>query len=286
MIHKTKCQPKTNKQKNNIIKPFSANLLVFLPACFLFLSMRYLTLSPSCSISCSSLISTLFIFNREQDAYAKESYRRAKAADSAGLFAQEIVAVSVKTRSNTILVERDEEHGRVDVSKIHAQRPAFVKDGTGTVTAGNASPISDGAAALLLMSEAKANELGVRPVARILAYADAERSPSEFTTAPALSIPLALQRANITADDVDLYEINEAFSVVALANTKLLGLDPQKVNIFGGAVSLGHPLGCSGARVLVTLLNAMQHRDVNIGTAGICNGGGGSSAIVLERVRL
>lgn len=190
--------------------------------------------------------------------------------------------VTVKTKAGSVVVDRDEEHDRVDLDKLHAQRPAFVKDGTGTVTAGNASPLSDGAAALVLMSATRAQQLGVTPLARIIGYADAERCPSEFTIAPASAIPLALKRANLTVSDVDLYEINEAFSVVALANLRRLKLDPSIVNIFGGAVSLGHPLGCSGARILVTLLNALQHKNSRIGTAAICNGGGGSTAVVLE----
>jgi acetyl-CoA C-acetyltransferase len=221
--------------------------------------------------------------DRDQDKYAAESYRRSAAAKDSGLFAQEVVPVSVSSRQGPIVVTDDEEVARTDAKKLTTQRTAFIKDESGTVTSGNASPISDGAAAVVLMSESKARSLGIKPIAHVLGYGDAEQEPRDFTTAPALAIPRALFHAHVPQEEIDLFEINEAFSVVALANMKLLDLDPSKVNVRGGAVSLGHPLGCSGARILVTLIHALMEREAQLGAAAICNGGGGSSAIVIQR---
>ncbi|MBD3580940.1 acetyl-CoA C-acyltransferase [Flavobacterium selenitireducens] len=222
-------------------------------------------------------------FSREdQDAFAIQSYERSAKAWDAGKFDNEIVAVSVpQRRGEPIVVAKDEEYTNVKLDKIPALNPAFTKDGT--VTAANASTINDGAAALVLMSEEKAIELGLKPLAYIRGYADAEQEPKWFTTAPAKALPKALEKAGITKDDVDFFEFNEAFSVVGLANSKILGLDADKVNVNGGAVSLGHPLGASGARIIVTLLNVLEQNNGKIGAAAICNGGGGASAIVLEK---
>jgi acetyl-CoA C-acetyltransferase len=181
-----------------------------------------------------------------------------------------------------LLITEDEEYKNVKFEKIPTLKPVFSPDGT--VTAANASTINDGAAAVVLMSKEKALQLGLKPIARILGFADAEQEPQWFTTAPAQAIPKAIKNAGISARDVDYYEINEAFSVVALANMRLLNLEPNKVNVFGGAVSLGHPLGCSGARIVSTLTNVLAQRGGSIGVAGICNGGGGASAIVLEKL--
>lgn len=224
------------------------------------------------------------ISREEQDAYAIESYKRSQAAIAAGRFAAEIVPVEVKDRKGDVtLVSVDEEAGAVKFDKIPSLKPVFKKEGT--VTAANASTLNDGAAALVLMSREKAEELGLKPIARILGFADAQQAPEYFTTAPSKAIPRALANAGISADTVDYYEINEAFSVVALANNQALNLDPEKVNINGGAVSLGHPLGASGARIVVTLLNVLEQKGGKIGVAGICNGGGGASAIVVENLR-
>lgn len=223
------------------------------------------------------------ITREEQDAYAAESYRRAKNAQEAGFFKDEITDIKVKDRKGTVsVVSADEEIGRVNFDKIPHLRPVFEKDGT--ITAANASSINDGAAALLLMSESKARELQMKPLAVIRGSASTAKAPEWFTTAPADAIPLALKRAGVKIEQVDLFEINEAFSVVSLVNNQLLNLNPENVNIFGGAVSIGHPIGCSGARILVTLLNALQKKNKRIGCAGICNGGGGASAMVIERL--
>ena len=223
------------------------------------------------------------ISREEQDAYAIESYRRTQAAQAAGSFQNEIVPVEITDRKGSVTVfDTDEEPGAVKFEKIPSLKPVFKKDGT--VTAANASTLNDGAAALVLMSKEKADELGLKPLARILGYGDAQQAPEWFTTAPSKAIPKALENAGITADRVDAYEINEAFSVVSLANNKLLDLDASKVNINGGAVSLGHPLGASGARIIVTLLNVLEQKSGKIGVAGICNGGGGASALVLEKL--
>lgn len=222
-------------------------------------------------------------FSREdQDAFAIQSYERSAKAWGEGKFASEVVPVEVpQRRGGPILVDEDEEFKNVKMEKIPALRPAFTKDGT--VTAANASTINDGAAALVLMSEEKAAELKLEPIAKIKGYADAAQEPKWFTTAPAKALPKALERAGVAIKNVDFFEFNEAFSVVGLANMKLLGLTDSNVNVNGGAVSLGHPLGCSGARIVVTLLNVMAQNNGNVGAAAICNGGGGASALILER---
>lgn len=220
--------------------------------------------------------------NRErQDDYAITSYKRAINAHENDLFKDELIRVKVKDRKGNVSeVIKDEELDRVNFDKIPSLRPVFKKDGT--VTAANASSINDGAAAVLLMSEDKAKELGLKPLAKILSHGSAAKAPEWFTTAPADAIPIALKKANLSKDDIDLFEINEAFSVVALANNDILELDPEKVNIHGGAVSIGHPIGCSGARIIVTLVHALKQTGGKLGCAGICNGGGGASALVLE----
>lgn len=223
-------------------------------------------------------------FSREeQDAFAISSYKKSQLAQQEGRFSEEIVAVEIKDRKGEIsLVDKDEEPFAVKFEKIAGLKPVFKKDGT--VTAANASALNDGAAALVLMSADKAAELGLKPLARILAYADAQQAPEWFTTAPSKAIPLALKRAGKEYSEVDFFEINEAFSVVSLANNKEMGLDEAKVNLNGGAVSLGHPLGASGARIVVTLLSVLSQNNGKIGVAGICNGGGGASAIVIEKL--
>jgi len=226
---------------------------------------------------------TEYNFSRDdQDAFAIQSYQRSAAAWEANKFKNEVVPVEVpQRRGEPIIVNKDEEYRNVKMEKIPTLRPAFTKDGT--VTAANASTINDGAAALVLMSKEKADELGLKPMATIKSYADAAHEPKWFTTAPAKALPKALAKAGMNIKDVDYFEFNEAFSVVGLANMKLLGLTDDRVNVNGGAVSLGHPLGCSGARIIVTLLNVLEQNDAKIGAAAICNGGGGASAMVLER---
>ena len=227
---------------------------------------------------------TCNISREDQDKFAIESYKRAQNAQANGKFKDEIVAVEIKDRKGEItLFSEDEEPAAVKFDKIPSLKPVFKKDGT--VTAANASTLNDGAAALVLMSADKAKELGLNPIAKILAYADAQQAPEWFTTAPSKAIPLALKRANITKEQVDYFEINEAFSVVSLANNKELSLNEDKVNVNGGAVAMGHPLGASGARIVVTLLSVLQQNNGKIGVAGICNGGGGASAIVIENLR-
>ncbi|MCY1519840.1 Acetyl-CoA acetyltransferase [compost metagenome] len=227
---------------------------------------------------------TCNISREAQDQYAIQSYKRAQEAQTAGKFNDEIAPVAVKDRKGEIsYITSDEEPNAVKFDKIPALKPVFKKDGT--VTAANASTLNDGAAALVLMSAGKAAELGIKPLAKILSYADAQQAPEWFTTAPSKAIPLALDRAGLSPADVDFFEINEAFSVVSLANNQQLGLDENKVNINGGAVAIGHPLGASGARIVVTLLNVLQQQNAKIGVAGICNGGGGASAIVIENLR-
>jgi acetyl-CoA C-acetyltransferase len=216
----------------------------------------------------------------EQDAYAIESYKRAAAAWAAGNFNNEVVPVTVKGRKGDIIVSHDEEYKAVNFEKIPGLKPVFQKDGT--VTAANASTINDGAAALVLMSAERAKALGLRPLAKLRGYADAEQAPELFTTTPALAVPRAVKKAGLSLGDIAFHEINEAFSVVALANMRLLGLSADTVNVNGGAVALGHPLGCSGARILVTLINVLHQRSATFGAAGICNGGGGASAMVIE----
>jgi acetyl-CoA C-acetyltransferase len=221
------------------------------------------------------------ISREQQDEFAIESYKRAIKAHEDGSLDNEIVPIKVKGRKGDVkMVKMDEELERVNFDKIPHLRPVFDKEGT--ITAANASSINDGAAALLLMSEEKAVELGLKPLAKIVSHASAAKAPEWFTTAPADAIPKALLKGGIEKNDIDLFEINEAFSVVSLANNQLLELDPEKVNIHGGAVSIGHPIGCSGARIVVTLLNALKKTGGSAGCAGICNGGGGASALVVE----
>ncbi len=218
-----------------------------------------------------------------QDEYAINSYKRSAATTEAGLFKEEIVPVEVpQRRGEPLIISEDEEFKKVKFEKIPSLRPVFSKEGT--VTAANASTINDGASALILMSKEKAEALGVKPIAKIRGFADAAQDPIWFTTAPSLAIPKAMKHAGVTAEEVDFYEINEAFAAVAIANNQELNLDPEKVNVFGGAVSLGHPLGASGARIITTLNNVLHQKGGTIGVAGICNGGGGASAIVIEKV--
>eukprot|EP00177_Eucheuma_denticulatum_P002091 GFKZ01003736.1.p1 GENE.GFKZ01003736.1~~GFKZ01003736.1.p1 ORF type:complete len:355 (-),score=63.61 GFKZ01003736.1:393-1457(-) len=220
----------------------------------------------------------------DQDDCAVESYERSLRAWRQGKFRAEVVGVRTKVRRKEVELTEDEEPGRTEVGRIGGMKGAFVKDGSGTVTSGNASGLNDGAAAVVLMSREKAEEVGVRIVGRVMGYADAELAAEEFTTAPAVAIPKAMRRAGVGMGDVDVFEVNEAFAVVSLVNRELLGLDKERTNVFGGAVSLGHPLGCSGARIVVTMMSVLEDRKGRIGVAGICNGGGGSTAIVVERV--
>lgn len=222
------------------------------------------------------------ISREDQDAFAIQSYQRSSAAWAAGKFQEEIVPVKVPQRKgDPLVVDVDEEFTNVKLEKIPALKPVFQKGGT--VTAANASTINDGAAALVLMSSEKAAELGIKPLAVVSGYADAAQAPEWFTTAPAKALPVAVAKAGLTMEDVEYFELNEAFSVVGIANCQQLKLDPEKVNVNGGAVSLGHPLGCSGARIIVTLLSVLKQNDARYGAAGICNGGGGASAMILER---
>jgi len=232
---------------------------------------------------CADLCATKYDFTREdQDAFAIQSYTRSAKAWDEGRFDAEIVPVAVpQRRGEPIVIAKDEEFTNVNLDKIPALNAVFTKDGT--VTAANASTINDGAAAIILMSEEKALSLGIKPLAYIKSYADAAQEPKWFTTSPALAIPKALKKANIAIEEVDYFEFNEAFAVVGLANSKILGLDDSKVNVNGGAVSLGHPLGCSGARIIVTLLHVLEQNKGKIGAAAICNGGGGASAIIIEK---
>ena len=222
------------------------------------------------------------VSREEQDAFAIESYRRSALAWESGVMQNEVIPVAVpQRRGEDIIISKDEEYTNVKLEKIPQLRPAFSKEGT--VTAANASTINDGAAALVLMSEEKAKALGITPMATLLSHADAAQEPQWFTTAPAKALPKALAKANLAQKEIDLFEFNEAFSVVGLANSQLLDLPLEKVNVYGGAVSLGHPLGCSGARIVVTLLNALKVKNKTLGAAAICNGGGGASALVLKR---
>ncbi len=223
------------------------------------------------------------ISREEQDAYAIESYQRAQKSQAEGKFKDEITPVELKDKKGDVtLFADDEEPKAVKFDKIPGLKPVFKKDGT--VTAANASTLNDGAAALVLMSKEKAEELGIKPIAKIISYADAQLAPEWFTTAPSKAIPLALHRAELSSEQIDYFEINEAFSVVSIANNQELKLDPAKVNVNGGAVSLGHPLGASGARIIVTLLHVLQQNGGKYGAAGICNGGGGASAMVIENL--
>ncbi|MFI2744109.1 acetyl-CoA C-acyltransferase [Zhouia sp. PK063] len=232
---------------------------------------------------CADACATEYQFSREdQDKFAIQSYERSAKAWKEGKFDNEVVPVEVpQRRGEPIIIKEDEEFKNVKLDKIPSLRPAFTKEGT--VTAANASTINDGAGAVVLMSEEKAKELSLTPLATIKSYADAAQEPKWFTTAPAKALPKALAKANISIKDVDFFEFNEAFSVVGLANMKILGLTDDKVNVNGGAVSLGHPLGCSGVRIIITLLSVLEQQNAKIGAAAICNGGGGASAIILER---
>ncbi len=232
---------------------------------------------------CADTCAEKYEFSREaQDNYAIQSYKRVAAAWESEKFKNEVIPVEVpQRRGEPIIVSEDEEFKNVKLEKIPALRPAFSKNGT--VTAANASTINDGAAALILMSEEKAKELNINPLATIVSYADAAHEPEWFTTAPSKALPKALDKANLTINKIDYFEFNEAFSVVGLANMKLLELNDSNVNVNGGAVSLGHPLGCSGARILVTLLNVLEQKNGTLGAAAICNGGGGASAIIIKK---
>ncbi len=233
---------------------------------------------------CAELCASEKSYSREQqDAYAVESYQRSAASWEKGLFNDEIVPVPVTDRKgNTVFVTKDEEYSTVDFSKIPTLRPVFKKDGT--ITAANASTLNDGAAAVVLMSREKAKQLGLPPLAIVRGYADAAQEPEWFTTAPAKALPMAVAKAGLSLADIEYYELNEAFAVVGLANMDLLGISSDRCNVNGGAISLGHPLGCSGARIVVTLLHVLQQRQARYGAAGICNGGGGASALVMERL--
>lgn len=233
--------------------------------------------------TCADLCASEYKITREeQDNFAIQSYKRSTEAWENGKFDSEIVPVEVpQRRGDAIIVSKDEEFTNVKIDKIPTLSPVFTKDGT--VTAANASTINDGAAALILMSEEKATSLGLKPLAYIKSYADAAQEPKWFTTAPAKALPKAIEKAGLKINDIDFFEFNEAFSVVGLANAKILGLKEDNINVNGGAVSLGHPLGCSGARIIVTLINVLEQNNAKLGAAAICNGGGGASAIVIER---
>jgi len=223
------------------------------------------------------------ISRADQDAFAVESYKRSQAAWENGNFKDEVIPVEIPQRKgDPVIINKDEEPFNVKFDKIPTLNPAFQKDGT--VTAANASTMNDGAAALVLMSADKAKELGLKPIAKILSYADAEQAPEWFTTTPSLAVPKAVQKAGLQMSDINYWELNEAFAVVGIENTKRMKLDPAKVNVHGGAVSLGHPLGASGARIIVTLINVLKANKAKLGAAGICNGGGGASALVIESV--
>ena len=233
---------------------------------------------------CADACAEEYKFSREdQDKFAIQSYERSAKAWSDGKFNNEVVPVEVpQRRGEPIIISEDEEFKNVKIDKIPSLRPAFSKEGT--VTAANASTINDGAAAVILMSADKAKELGLKPIAKIVSYADAAHEPKWFTTAPSKALPKALHKAGLTMDAIDYFEFNEAFAVVGLANMKILGLTDKNVNVNGGAVSLGHPLGCSGARIIITLLNVLEQNNAKLGAAAICNGGGGASAMIIERL--
>jgi len=234
--------------------------------------------------NCAELCAKEYGISREeQDAFAIESYRRAAAAWDAGAFEEEVIPVPVPQRKgDPVLVTKDEEYTNVFLDKIPSLRPAFDKEGT--ITAANASTLNDGASALVLASEEAVKKYGLTPLAKVVSYADAAQAPEWFTTAPSLAVPKALEKAGLSVSDIDYWELNQAFSVVGIANTRILGLDPSKVDVHGGAVALGHPLGNSGSRVVVTLLNVLKQKGGTFGAAGICNGGGGASALVIERL--
>jgi acetyl-CoA C-acetyltransferase len=221
------------------------------------------------------------ISREEQDAFAIESYKRSAESWANGKFKNEVIPVEVpQRRGENIIISEDEEYKNVKLEKIPNLRPVFDKEGT--ITAANASTLNDGASALILMSLEKANELGVKPLAKIISYADAAQEPEWFTTAPSKALPIAISKSGLTKDNIDFYELNEAFSVVGLANMKILDLNPKIVNVNGGAISLGHPLGNSGSRIIVSLINVLKQNNGKIGAAGICNGGGGASAMIIE----
>ncbi len=245
------------------------------------LTDRYDNLAMGCAAdTCASENN---ISREEQDAFAVESYKRSQAAWESGKFKDEVVPVEIPSKKGEpTIVNKDEEPWNVKFDKIASLKPVFGKEGT--VTAANASTMNDGAAAVVLMSSEKAKELGIKPLAIIRGYADAEQAPVQFTTTPSLAVPLAVKKAGLQMNDMDYVELNEAFSVVGIVNTKKMNLDPAKVNVNGGAVSIGHPLGCSGARIIVTLINILKQNKGKYGAAGICNGGGGASAMVIERV--
>ena len=229
-----------------------------------------------CAVECE-------VSREDQDDYAIASYERSTKAWADGKFADEIVSVEVpQRRGNAIIVSEDEEFKNVKMDKIRSLRPVFQKEGT--VTAANASTLNDGASALVLMSKEKMEALGLKAIAKIVSYADAAQEPERFTTAPSLALPKALDKAGLKTTDIDFYELNEAFAVVGIANNKKMGLNPEKVNVNGGAVSLGHPLGNSGSRIIVTLINVLKQNNGKLGAAGICNGGGGASALVIENI--
>jgi acetyl-CoA C-acetyltransferase len=222
------------------------------------------------------------ISREEQDKFAVESYRRSQETWKTGKFDDEVIPVEIQKKGETIRIVQDEEPFNVKFDKIPTLKPAFQKDGT--VTAANASSMNDGAAAMILVSEEKLKSLGLKPLAKILSYADAEQAPEWFTTSPSIAVPKAVEKAGLQMKDIQYWELNEAFAVVGIENSKRMNLDPSKVNLHGGAVSLGHPLGCSGARILVTLLNILKQEKARYGAAGICNGGGGASAMVIENL--
>ena len=232
--------------------------------------------------NCSDMCATKYDISREaQDGYAVMSYRRSQAASDGGLFENEIVPVEVpQKKGDPIKISKDEEPWNVKFDKISGLKPAFTKDGT--ATAANSSTMNDGATALVLMSKEKAEALGIKPLAKILGFADAEQAPEWFTTTPSIAVPKAVAKAGLKMQDINYFELNEAFSTVALANMQIMNLNPEKVNVNGGAVALGHPLGSSGARIITTLINVLKQKSAKYGAAGICNGGGGASAIVIE----
>jgi acetyl-CoA C-acetyltransferase len=235
--------------------------------------------------NCGELCAKEYKFSREeQDAFAIESYKRATAAYKAGKYNDEIVPVEIKGRDGSVTtINEDEQYKMAKFDKIPTLKPAFEKDGT--ITAANASPLSDGASAVVLMSKEKADELGIKPLAVIKGYGDAAQAPEWFTTAPSKALPVALKNAGLTLEQINYFEFNEAFAVVGLTNNKILGIDASKVNVNGGAVALGHPLGSSGCRIIIALINVLKQNGGTYGAAAICNGGGGASAFVIENVK-